>query len=306
MVSFKVVKPNAKTDDARVCIKFNVHDHEIAGFAHDVVGEVGTSMKSQPKIVRNRTCSRGNLVDTCDETPFAAYDDEQSIEYFSVTHQHWLNGTVHSVASSGTGGNNDATVLTTVSLLHGHQIRENIGLDLLRSPFKSGELVELFSGRQGGCRIAATIAPDQELPRPLLHGYRVVVEGSKEVFENVPPHRLKRRFVPGQEIEVYRGPQLGWQFAEVHHTASADGCSAEMLPLPSQLQSEHHNSHLAHTAGVIKTQNTKLTDSLAADRKMFSASLLGLWSWVPVCIEDSSPEWVPSYLICPSAGADLK
>jgi hypothetical protein len=305
-VSFKIVTPKAKTDDERLCIKFNVHAHEIARYAHDGTSGAGSNMESLTRRPRKRTCSRGDLPNTCDAVPSAAYDDEQSIEYFSVTHQQWLNGTVHSVASPVIDSKDDALVLTTVTLAHGHQIRENIGLDLLRSTFKSGELVELFSGRQDGLRLAATIAPNQVLPRPLLHGYQVVVEGSGEVFENVPPHRLKRRFVRGQEVEVYRGPQLGWQFAEVHHTASADGCSAEILPLPSDLQSKYHDETLADTGDAIRTSKAKLTDSLASDLKTFSACDVGLWTWVPVCTEGSSPEWVASYLISPSAGSDQK
>jgi hypothetical protein len=269
-----------------------------------------------PSVVKKRACSRGDFrrARTCDATAFPAYDDEQSIEYFSIPHQQWLRGTVYSRLLSSTGSRDDATVSTTVTLFHGQQTRENVGLDLLRSPFKPGERVELFSGRQGGLRLAATIAPDQKSRRPILHHYRVVVDGSKEIFENVPPHRLKRRYVRGQEIEVYRGPQLGWELAEVHHTASADGCSEELLRLPSQLHREDSKSVLAHTGmqtDVLTarnskvSRNSKLMDARASECSTSSESHVGLWSWVPVCTGDSSPEWVQSYLICPSAGADL-
>jgi hypothetical protein len=246
------------------------------------------------RVVKQRSCSRGDLRRTGDAAPFPAYDDEQSIEYFSIAHQQWLRGTVYSRASSSTGSHDDATVSMTLTLFNGQQTRKNIGLDLLRAPFKLGERVELFSGRQGGLRLAATIAPNQKSKRPLLHHYRVVVDGSKEIFENVPPHRLKRRYVRGQEIEVYRGPQLGWELAEVHHTASKDGCREELLPLPSELQWEDSKSVMAHTA--------MQTDVITASN---STSHVGLWSWVPVCTGDSSPELMQSYLICPSAGADL-
>jgi len=87
-----------------------------------------------------------------------------------VTHQKWLHATVHCEAASSSDPSSDTKVLTTVTLSSGGQIREDVGLDLLRPPFEPGELVELFSGRDGGVRLPATIAQDQLVSRPSDRG----------------------------------------------------------------------------------------------------------------------------------------
>merc|ERR1719401_3217447 len=165
-----------------------------------------------------------------------------------------------------------------VTLSNG-QLREDVGLDVLRSPFGPNELVELSSGQQGGLRLAAAIAADQPL-LPSRLGYRVVVDGAIQTSTNVPLLKLKRRFPRGRYIEVYRGPEIGWQMAKVHHSASSDGCKAEVLPLPAL--SAGADVLIAH--GIITPR---------ANEAQSGVSQLAIWTSVPICDvsgeEDESP-----------------
>jgi len=326
-VSFEVVKRNGDSmpasgaqapnllessarDGTKVQVKWNVRDHEIAMFQTDKEGANQEEVSNnQLRMVRQRTCSRGNLNASCCWLPLPAYDDGQDIEYFSATHQQWLNGIVHSEAYSGGGQIAGATVLTTVSLCRGGQIRENTGLDLLRSPLKPGELVEMISG---GKRLAATIAPDQLVPRPLMHGYRVVLDGTREVLDNVAPIDLKRRFPRGQSVEVYRGPHRGWQLTKIHQVGTADGCGAEAVSLSTKTRSIEHHLNQGEAVDVfgIAPPCGHQFEGVAPPSEKRTASELELWTLIPVCTgegqDSSSPEWLPSYFVCPAVDTRTK
>jgi hypothetical protein len=233
-------------DEKKVHIKWNVDIDQVQQWfeenAHAAQSDLGDSravaampgMMMQRRTCSRRTCSRRDLGFDLDEDslPFPAYDDGQHVEYFSCTHQQWVSATIHSEARPSTTSGQRFRVCNNVTLSHGGQSREDVGLDAVRAAFRPGEMVEVFSGREDGIRLAAIIAAEQPRAASVV-GYTIQIERSGEVLSSIPSLRLKRRFPRGQEIEVYRGAQLGWQKAQVHHTASADGCAAEILPAPA-------------------------------------------------------------------------
>lgn len=258
-----------------------------------------------------------------DSLPFPAYDDGQQIAYFSRTHQQWMCGTIESEVCSNNVGSPRLRVSNNVTISQGGQFRADVGLDALRAPFRPGELVEVFSGRRDGIRLAARISAEQR-PAPSVVGYQVQVDGSGEVFTNVPPLRLKRRFPRGQLVEVYRGPELGWQSGQVHQAASMDGCEAEILPVPGPLAlltdadsvmsqpiqsmakpKDEPKSKPRPPQRLLASGVSEPTPAQPPKRNDFTASNIGLWTWVPLCAEgvseDDAPEWVPSYLVCTPA-----
>lgn len=322
MISFRIVRPSSDTganrastgtgpcllttptaaDSKKVHIKWNIDPTTVQDLAGDNEVEESSdwpNVKSQPSDSSSqRTCSQEVIDMTADPHLHLAYDNGQRIEYFSVTHQRWMSGTINSdICQSSTAIN--------VSLTHGNQLRANVGLDLLRAPLKAGDLVELYSGQQGRLYLPAVIAAEQS-SAPSLLGYRVVIEGSKETFDNVPPLRLKRRFLRGQQIEVYRGPALGWQRANVHHTASADGCEAEVLRMPFTPATTSESSESVapgvHQRCMSSPRQSEPMQSLS--KKQCTASGIGIWSVILVCVdtkEADTPESVPSYLVRPTS-----
>merc|ERR1712129_457804 len=219
-----------------------------------------------------------------DSVTHAAYEDGQRIEYFSATHKQWMSGTLHAEVCLSGGIDPQHYIRYHVTLANG-QLREDVGLDVLRSPFGPNELVELSSGQQAGLRLAAVIATDQPL-LPSRLGYCVVLNGAIQSSTNVPLLKLKRRFPRGRYIQVYRGSEIGWQMAKVHHSASSDGCKAEGLPLPAL--SAGANVFIAHITP-------------RSNKAQSGASQVAIWTSVPIYDvsgeEDAKAEYVPSYLL---------
>merc|ERR1719331_2246327 len=63
-----------------------------------------------------------------------------------------------------------------------------------------------------------------------MTGYTVHLDDSKDVFQEIPALRLRRRFPADQAVNVYRGPREGWQKLHVHHSATANGCGMDQVP----------------------------------------------------------------------------
>jgi hypothetical protein len=232
----------------------------------------------------------------------AAYEDGQSIEYYSVTHRQWMSGTIEADIRSE---KSQRVVYYNVTLTQGRQLRLNVDLDLLREPLSSGDEVEYVSDESNGRRTPAFIA-NQQSPAPALLGYRVVLERSGKVLDRVPANKLKRRFVQGQSVEVYRGPELGWQKAVVHQAASMDGCNAELLPVPAPpsyaREEEIHKLVAASRPKDTLTCPTPPQTSCTPRSAGCAATQdNGPWTMVPVCEDFDcgtlAPEMIPSCLV---------
>lgn len=319
MVSFRTVRPNAASDDKKesegtaptllstlsasakdeqkkVRIRWNVTSGDLNLLSQKLeanVGDGGNAELKTPTLSRQKTHSLHSLdaIDIAEDSgPHAAYKDGQCIEYFSATHKQWLNGTLCAEVCRSGGIGQQHYIRYHVTLANG-QLREDVGLDVLRSPFGPHELVELSSGQQDGLRVAAAIASDQPAPLSRL-GYRVVVHGAIQSPTNVALLRLKRRFPRGRYIEVYRGSEIGWQMAKIHHSASSDGCDAATLPLPALAA----RADVLISYGIITPRMSESSNEVQP-----GAPQLAIWTSVPICDssgeEDEKPEYVPSYLL---------
>jgi hypothetical protein len=282
LVSFTASQLGSKPtiSSAGYHIKYNVKDAEIEKFFANSTGDEPHHEKAGALVMAQEVKYEHRQL-------IAAYADGEEIEYYSTSHQRWLHGFVQRLNASDNG--------YTIVLSQGRQIRQNVGLDLLRPPLQADELVELFSGRQGGTRLPGVIAGDQ-LPSPTLLGNRVKLEGGRDIFDSIPSVRLKRRFLPSEEIEVYRGGHLGWQLAIVHHTARANGCGEKVL----------YPETVGDVGSPVRGHETIASPSQMVEKRVsndceFSPSQVGLWSLIPVCKElgqqNVAPELVPSYLI---------
>lgn len=275
-------------------IVWNVGDREITEKS-----EGGVSVPTTPGL--RQTSHSVHSLDAVefpldDSLAHAAFEDGQRVEYFSVMNRVWMVGTVHTDVAISGGHHPQPYMRYDVTLSNG-QLREDVGLEVLRSPFRSGEPVEFSSGQEVHLRLAGVIDTDQ-WSAPSMLGYRVVIEETAQSFTNIPLLRLKRRFPRGSYAEVYRGTEIGWQMAKVHHTASADGCEAECLPLPTLPGS------VAAGTGLLAHADAELTPRAVPQSVV---STLGIWTAVPICQEseilgieaeeDATPEYVPSYLL---------
>eukprot|EP00427_Karlodinium_veneficum_P015422 CAMPEP_0169137286 /NCGR_PEP_ID=MMETSP1015-20121227/41445_1 /TAXON_ID=342587 /ORGANISM="Karlodinium micrum, Strain CCMP2283" /LENGTH=340 /DNA_ID=CAMNT_0009202095 /DNA_START=46 /DNA_END=1068 /DNA_ORIENTATION=+ len=279
LVSYHTTKLSSKSPSAgvREHVKYNIDFDEVAEFFKE-----WTKSKSKSFFGRRSRSRRDDESLTSDDDsddgalPIPAYEDGQEAEYFSNTYQRWLPCVVH-VNVGQPDHSSNTTISYSITLSHGGQQKAAV-LALLRPRLKADELIELFSGRQGGTRLPAKIV-DSHLPTSTKLGYRVKVDDTEEEFDQVPSLRLKRRYPRNQQIQIYLGERLGWQSAFVHHAAALDGCGEEVV-FPNGIDQK---------------------SSPSPDHVEFKASAIGLWSLIPVCAELSQvndpPEWVPSYLI---------
>jgi len=276
--------------DKRVRIRWNVDPEEVneklgehGGALDDTNDGASTRGDRTPRHSRPSFHTLDGIDFAVESVSHPAYEEGQRIEYFSVTHQLWMSGIISTEVFLEEGNNGQCHVLYNVTLTNG-QFREGVGLDVLRTPFQQGEFVELVTGQRSELRLAAAIAADQS-SAPSMLGYRVVLQGTMQNFSRITPLRLKRRFPRGRIIEVYRGPKIGWQMAKVHHTASRDGCEAELL-----LFSE------PSAPAPVPVDATSSRRASGPSNEEF-----GVWTSVPICElslkEGLAPEYVPSYLL---------
>lgn len=292
--------PSASDSQKKVRVLWNVDAAEVSAKLGDHVSDDANEPSKTP-MSRQWSRHTSHACETVlDESPQPIYEDSERIEYFSVTHQLWMTGTLHVETRSGEGDPLESFICYSVALTNG-QLREDVGLDVLRRPFAPGELVELSSGQKAGLRLAAVIAPDQS-SIPSMLGYHVFLDGTIQSFDRIPLLRLKRRFPAGRYVEVYRGAQTGWQMAKVHAISSADGCKAEMLPAPPAPPLVH--ADLRFCSLVQNEDQRKLASPqdkpAPAEENQPNTPGFGIWTLVPIChtgAEDMEPEYVPSYLV---------
>jgi hypothetical protein len=153
------------------------------------------------------------------------YGDGTEVHYYSCTQQAWIPGVLHLTLSKPICRNQPPSVIYNVVLLTG-QRREDVQFQQIRLPFNDGDPVEILSNHTGNWLAGSVLPPSREgvggkrsiFPLQVFPQYRVVVTGSssKNIFGEVPPERLRRRFLPRQVVVVYCGWPRGWVPAIVH------------------------------------------------------------------------------------------
>ncbi|CAE7697642.1 unnamed protein product, partial [Symbiodinium microadriaticum] len=143
-----------------------------------------------------------------------AYADGDRVEYFSPTCGLWLLGEV-TVKSDA---KRKVSYAVTLKGRWRAQERPHVPLELLRAPLQVGEPVELWS--RGDWRLAEV--QGLEASTALLRHYKVRVFGQESVAV-VEASYLRRRFLKGSAVEVYRGPARGWICTRVSDMASGPG-----------------------------------------------------------------------------------
>jgi len=249
------------------------------------------------------------------------YQDGERVEYFSQTHQRWVMAKIKVEIHEGDDDNNlEPIVMYDVVMAHGIR-HKNVQLDMLRPPFQHGELVELFSKRNGGSWLPGLIVGEQKAGAT-MSGYSVSLEDHDEVFQEIPSMRLRRRYPPGLSVAVYRGPREGWNYdAIVHHSAAERGIGAVQIPYHRH-EVSHVDLHSLHDVRIREQQMMKagelgiskasqqaadMAEQLAAQTETAivarDATVLeqGLWTQVPIDLskDDEFDDYVtlPSFLL---------
>eukprot|EP00439_Symbiodinium_sp_Y106_P034365 s4331_g4.t1 len=101
------------------------------------------------------------------------------------------------------------------------QERPHVPLELLRAPLQVGEPVELWSRSSFKWLLAEV--DGLEATTALLRHYKVRVFGQEAVAVAEASY-LRRRFLKGSAVEVYRGPSRGWICTRVSDRAPLGGC----------------------------------------------------------------------------------
>lgn len=250
-----------------------------------------------------------------------AFQNGDVVEYYSPTHKIWLVG-VMQLEMEKSKKIQKMVFTYNVYLKKSGQIRHRVPLDMIRAPFQPTELIEVFSKRNAGQWLTGAIR-GPVATGSIMKGYKVFVdkqEGSPEMLlEKVPSWRVRRRFPPRSNIEVYRGPLHGWMPGVVHSVITefaaeppvalspfSPGCSDDPEPFvpevpgqqPPQVANESSDWHREDAATVCGS-------TVAGDE---GVSVLP-WMQVPVYVEEwdeaewghdpdlERAQWVPSYLI---------
>ncbi|CAE8648437.1 unnamed protein product, partial [Polarella glacialis] len=152
--------------------------------------------------------------------PAEAYEPGSKVEYYSMTHKRWLTARINSSGNFRIDGMNPTYELKVG--LQG-QTRQFVDMHLLRPPLADGEPVEYFWDKQD-CWLQAEVCGAQSSGTTL--GYKLRLEYCPESLEAIipwaPAAKIRRHFMVGSLVEVYRGPVMGWVAGEVAHVEEAD------------------------------------------------------------------------------------
>jgi len=252
-----------------------------------------------------------------------AYEDGTLVEYFSPTHKIWIIGSVHLSIEKSKKWTSTPVFIYNVSLKKSGQVRTRVPLDMIRAPFSPTELVEVFSKRNSGQWMSATVR-GPPAGGSIAKGYKVSVEEQAGVpemlLENVPSWRIRRRFPPRSSIDAYRGPVLGWMKAVVHSVISAFPAEppVPLSPFSPGTAADLQESTSSDQLPGAQPQPTAdaSTQWMRDDAATVCASTvcgedMGVHPWVqvPVYVEEWDEEewgrdpdieraqWMPSYLI---------
>jgi len=144
---------------------------------------------------------------------YSCFYKDDHVEYFSKTHKQWLPG----IIMQRTLRSSNCRELYDVRIgANGRQVREAVELKLLRRPLAPGEAVEVCADPDVGAWQAAIVSEDQSSV-PAVTGYRIRLAHAQDsdAPTSVAAVRLRRRFVAGEYVSVYRGWRRGWKNAIV-------------------------------------------------------------------------------------------
>jgi len=148
-----------------------------------------------------------------------AYENGQRVEYYSNTHKQWLTAVI-------AGADGEEFVLGIGA--RGQQ-RRGISIDYLRPPFQDGEAISVFSLNRkqwSPCEVSGAHGVSaSEMGYKVRHLEETLSNDGGPV--RVPSNQLRRRFSPGDLVEVFRGPFMGW----------VDDTVEEELPGPQEVTS---------------------------------------------------------------------
>jgi len=215
------------------------------------------------------------------------YEDGATVEYFSASTNRWIRGIIHTHVR--VHSDDDYDISYNVRVCREAVVRRDVSMDSVRLPLEQSELIEVFSKRQGGVWFPAHVSGHQPAGATSI-GYTIVVEETTHQpqtrLENIPSVRLRRRFLAGWAVEVYRGPVQGWVSATVRASPPAGGEQAELMSV--SLPSLRSGSSGASGKGAADPQE--------------------MWKTIPVSLPtpenvasgESDIDWVPTYLLrCP-------
>eukprot|EP00928_Gymnodinium_smaydae_P012930 TRINITY_DN14722_c0_g1_i10.p1 TRINITY_DN14722_c0_g1~~TRINITY_DN14722_c0_g1_i10.p1 ORF type:complete len:3728 (+),score=644.46 TRINITY_DN14722_c0_g1_i10:172-11355(+) len=202
-----------------------------------------------------------------------AYESGQLVEYYSVSNRQWVSGCLSVESSQG------GRVRYDVSIAKMTQLRQDTPLQYMRPPLARGEPCEYYSSREDKWFNAVIIGPQMV---PTLRGYKVLLDNG-DSGSNAPRHmvlayptRLRRRFDVGCQVEVYTGPERGWQLATVSACDDTDK-QGTRLPSPVPLASPREGDARGVQVDAAKHHHEDLKAPKRAD-----GSELKFWTWIEV------------------------
>lgn len=173
---------------------------------------------------------------------YSAFYCGDVVEYYSSRNRRWLLANVaglgvevpllgldHSGATLSVGNSAMGELDYSYDVVVGatKQLRPFVALPLLRPPFCQDDAVEVY---QDGQWHAADVCGKQSISATTL-GYDVKLI-DEAASTRVPAVRLRPRFPPGVDVDVYRGIQLGWRPAvTLAGEGDANGCGREPVPI---------------------------------------------------------------------------
>ncbi|CAE7492523.1 unnamed protein product [Symbiodinium sp. CCMP2456] len=191
------------------------------------------------------------------------------------------------------------------------QERPHVPLELLRAPLQVGEPVELWS-RSDGWLLAEV--EGLEASTALLRHYKVRVFG-QEAVAVVEASYLRRRFLKGSAVEVYRGPARGWICTRVSDMDMASGGGPGFTNRASSLDAvtdgfaQADGGHPEPPAELCEPQSGADSRRGAPPRKSDGSRFqpCDFVATVPVlkefAVSDEDVEEVPSFLLRPAASS---
>jgi len=233
---------------------------------------------------------------------FPGWANQTAVEYYSRSHGRWLPGELHVLECPG----EDRPIMYNVRVNLGSrrtQLRTDVSLRDVRVPFRTGELVEVFSSSTGDQWVPGVIAGVQGAQNwATLYGYRVKFadDGTQQggASERVLGKRIRRRFPNGTAVEIYRGPYEGWIGAVVDssstHGNAEEVIDPDWLQRPTLQRSPTSTSVFSTFSGASKY--SVWSKSQASDTER--GADFSPWYMVPVKELDAEHcTFVPSYLV---------
>lgn len=162
----------------------------------------------------------------------AAYEDASIVEYYSCHNDQWLLAVVSLAALHEEPLRRDSFVAVVYNVKIGRtgQERTDVDLRFLRRPLEPHDVVEVRALPSGVWQAAQISKATQS---NLGRSYRVTHDGTDGASLIVPGTSIRRRYVHGSDVRVYRGPRDGWVLGVVQDASSSDQRDCPNTAVPS-------------------------------------------------------------------------